>query len=60
MFTDLTAEISASNIHLAVEAHGNPITFMLSHGTIHDVLRAHIKQAGCLNNTPLQAECRIQ
>ncbi len=70
----------ASKIHLAVDAHGNPITFILSDGTTHDVkvapdlidkvdlgdteflcadkgydsdsLRAHIEQAGCLNNIP--------
>ena len=27
----------ATKIHLAVDAHGNPITFILSDGTTHDV-----------------------
>ncbi|ALF60721.1 transposase [Psychrobacter urativorans] len=70
----------AIKIHLTVDDHGNPITFISSDGTTHDVkvtpnlinkidlsntdilcadkgydfeaLRAHVKQAGCLNNIP--------
>ena len=29
--------VRATKIHLAIDAHGNPITFILSDGTTHDV-----------------------